>query len=165
MELKPAADKQSVIARYKEGPVLLEKALSGLKDSDLDIAPPKGGWSIRQIVHHLVDGDDIWKTAVKQALGNDQNEFSLAWYRALPQVTWADRWAYAQRPIEESLALLKTIRAHVIQLIEHVPDGWSRAVIFRKPNDETELVSVGFIIEMQANHVMHHLDQIDKIAK
>jgi uncharacterized damage-inducible protein DinB len=163
--MKPPADKDSVIARYIKGPTLLERALTGLKEADLDTAPSKGCWTIRQIVHHLVDGDDLWKICIKQALGNDQSEFSLDWYRALPQDTWADRWAYAQRPIEVSLALLKANRDHVIQLLEHVPDGWNRAVGFREPNGEIEIVPVGFVIEMQANHVTHHLQQIKTILR
>jgi hypothetical protein len=163
--MRPPSDKDSVIALYREGPILLEKALAGLKDVDLDTTPPKGGWTIRQIVHHIVDGDDIWKICIKQALGNDQSEFSLDWYRSLPQDVWADRWAYAQRPIETSLALLKAIRDHVVQLVEHVPDGWNRAVGFREPNGEIEIVPVGFVVEMQANHVMHHLQQIETILR
>jgi uncharacterized damage-inducible protein DinB len=161
--MKSPANKDSVIARYIEGPTLLERALTGLKEADLDTAPAKGGWTIRQIVHHIVDGDDLWKICIKQALGNDQSEFSLDWYRALPQDTWADRWAYAQRPIEVSLALLKATRDHVIQLIEYVPDGWNRAVGFREPNGKIEIVPVGFVIEMQANHVVHHVKQIETI--
>jgi uncharacterized damage-inducible protein DinB len=163
--MKPPANKDSVIARYIEGPTLLERTLRDLKEVDLDTAPSKGGWTIRQIVHHIVDGDDIWKTGIKQALGNDRSEFSLDWYRALPQDTWADRWAYDQRPIEVSLALLKAIRDHVVQLLEHVPDGWNRAVGFREPNGKIEIVPVGFVIEMQANHVMHHLQQIATILR
>ena len=163
--MKSPANKDSVIARYIEGPTLLERALAGLKEADLDTAPPKGGWTIRQIVHHIVDGDDIWKTGIKQALGNDRSEFSLDWYRALPQDTWADRWVYGQRPIEVSLALLKAIRDHVVQLLEHVPGGWNRAVRFREPNGKIEIVPVGFVIEMQANHVMHHLQQIETILR
>ena len=86
--MKSPTDKDSVIARYIEGPKLLEKALSGLREADLDIVPQKGGWTIRQIVHHIADGDDIWKMGIKQALGNDQSEFSLDWYRELPQDTY-----------------------------------------------------------------------------
>jgi len=161
--MKSPTNKDSVIARYIEGPKLLERALAGLREVDLDTIPSKGGWTIRQIVHHLVDGDDIWKMGIKQALGNDQSEFSLDWYRALPQDTWADRWAYAQRSVEVSLAMLKAIRDHVIQLLEHVPDGWNRTVRFREPNGEIEIVPVGFIIEMQADHVVHHVKQIETI--
>lgn len=161
--MKSPANKDAVIARYIEGPILLEMALTGLEEADLDTAPAKGGWTIRQIVHHIVDGDDIWKVCIKQALGNDQSEFSLDWYRAWPQDTWADRWAYAQRPIEVSLALLKAIRDHVAQLLEHVPDGWNKSVGFREPNGEIETVPVSTIIEMQTNHLEHHVKQIEAI--
>jgi uncharacterized damage-inducible protein DinB len=158
--MKSPTNKDSVIARYIEGPAILERALTGLKETDLNTAPAKGKWTIRQIVHHIVDGDDIWKICIKQAIGNNQSEFSLDWYRALSQDTWADHWAYDQRPIGASLILLKAIRDHVVQLIEHVPDGWNRAVRFREPKGKIEIVPVGFIIEMQADHVVHHVKQI-----
>ena len=161
--MKLPEDKDSVIALYREGPDLLEKALADISEVDLDKSPKKGGWTIRQIVHHLADGDDIWKAGIKQALGNDKSEFSLDWYRMLSQDIWSERWGNAKRPVEESLALFKAIRAYVVQLIEHIPDGWNRTVGFREPNGEIKIVSVGFIIEMQANHVLHHIQQIESI--
>lgn len=161
--MKPTADKDSVIARYMEGPALLKRTLADLDEADLDTAPAKGGWTIRQIVHHIVDGDDLWKTCIKQALGNEQAEFSLDWYRALTQDTWTDRWAYKQRSVDVSLSLLQANRNHIFQLLEHVPDGWNKSVGFREPNGEIVRVSVGFIIEMQADHVVHHVKQIETI--
>ena len=156
-------DQDSVLARYMEGPALLERALAGIQGTDLDAPPSQGGWTIRQIVHHLVDGDDIWKICIKQALGNEQTEFSLDWYRTLPQDTWADRWAYSQRSIEVSLSLFQAIRNHVVQLLEHVPDAWNKSVGFREPDGKIERVPVGFIIEIQADHVVHHIKQIQTI--
>jgi uncharacterized damage-inducible protein DinB len=161
--MKSPADKDSVITRYKEGAALLEHALASVKEADLDTAPIEGGWTIRQIIHHIADGDDLWKFCIKMALGNEQATFSLDWYRELPQTAWAKCWAYAQRSIEESLALFKANRDHVVQLLEHVPDGWNRAVEFREPNGEIEIVPVGFIIEMQADHVVHHVKQIESV--
>jgi uncharacterized damage-inducible protein DinB len=148
-----------------EGSALLERTLSGIQDSDLDAPPSQGGWTIRQIVHHIVDGDDLWKTCVKVALGNEQAEFSLEWYWALPQDVWAGRWAYAHRSLEVSLALLKANRGHVLQLLEQVPDGWNRSVEFRKSNGETKRLPVGAVVEMQADHVMHHVKQIRAIRR
>ncbi len=163
--MKSPADKDAAIARYREGPVLLERTVAGLKDTDLDTVHREGGWTVRQIVHHIVDGDDLWKLGIKMALGNEQAEFSLDWYRVLSQDEWTKRWAYSQRSIEESLALFKAIRNHVVQLLETVPDGWDRSVGFRKENDEIEKVPVGFIIGMQADHVEHHVKQIETISK
>jgi len=161
--MKAPDDQDSILARYIEGPALLGHALAGIQASDLDAPPSQGGWTIRQIVHHIVDGDDLWKTCVKVALGNEQAEFSLEWYRTQPQEHWAKCWAYERRSLDVSLALLKANRSHILQLLEQVPDGWHRSVGFPKSNGETERVPVGAVVEMQADHVEHHVKQIRAI--
>ncbi len=161
--MKAPDDQDSVLARYMEGPALLERALAGIQDTELDAPPSQGGWTIRQIVHHVVDGDDLWKTCIKIALGNEQAEFSLEWYWAQPQEVWAKDWAYENRSLDVSLALLRAIRNHVDQLLRQVPEGWHRSVGFRKPNGEIERLPVGALVEMQADHVEHHVKQIRTI--
>jgi uncharacterized damage-inducible protein DinB len=163
--MKPPEDREAVLARFQEGPALLESALTGAQDVDLDAPPAQGGWTIRQIVHHVVDGDDVWKTCIKVALGNEQAEFALDWYWALPQEAWAERWAYAHRSLDVSLALLKANRSHVLQLLEQVPDAWRRSVGFRKHDGDTVRLPVGAVIEMQADHVAHHVKRILAIRR
>jgi uncharacterized damage-inducible protein DinB len=158
--MTPADSQTSIIARFADGPAQLEQALTGLQDADLDAPPVQGGWTIRQIVHHIVDGDDVWKLCIKAALGNEQGEFTLEWYGVVPQDTWAERWAYAGRPIDVSLALFKAIRAHVTQLLAHVPGAWSRSITLRKASGETTRLTVGAVVEMQTDHVQHHVHRI-----
>jgi uncharacterized damage-inducible protein DinB len=158
-------DREYAITRYREGPALLEHAVMGLRDAELDATPSAGGWSIRQIVHHIADGDEIWKMCIKMAIGNEQAEFALAWYWSLPQVTWSDRWAYSRRSIGASLSLLRASRDHVLQLLECVPEAWDRSVAVRTPQGNIEQVPVGFVIQMQADHVMHHIERIRAILR
>jgi uncharacterized damage-inducible protein DinB len=158
-------DQIGVIARFREGPALLEDAVLGLTDADLDAAPSGGGWTIRQIVHHVVDGDDIWKLCIKMAVGIERVEFTLGWYSGVPQQTWADRWAYRQRSVGASLSLLKASRLHVLQLLENVPDAWSRVAMVRKRDGEMEQVPVGFVVQMQADHLLHHIKRIRGILQ
>jgi hypothetical protein len=158
-------DRQAAISRYREGPTLLERTVIGLHSDELDFAPPGGGWTIRQIVHHIVDGDDIWKLCIKMAIGNEQAEFDLGWYWALTQRTWADRWAYNHRPIDVSLSLFRAIREHILQLVESLPDAWSRAVVVRTKDGQVERVPIGYVIQMQADHVLHHVECIRRILK
>ena len=158
-------DQLGVIARYREGPALLEDAVLGLTDADLDAAPSGGGWTIRQIVHHLADGDDIWKLCIKMAVGIERAEFTLGWYRGVPQLTWGDRWAYGQRSVGASLSLLKASRSHILQLLENVPDAWNRVAVVRKPDGETEQVPVGFVVQMQADHLVLHVKRIRGILR
>jgi hypothetical protein len=162
-DMKAPDDQESVLSRFMEGPALLERALAGVQDAELDAPPSQGGWTIRQIVHHIVDGDDLWKIGIKVALGNEQAEFSLDWYRTQPQTVWAEKWAYANRSLDVSLALLRAIRDHIDQLVGQVPDGWHRSVGLRKPDGGIERLPVGAIVEMQADHVEHHVKQIRAI--
>jgi uncharacterized damage-inducible protein DinB len=158
--MNAAESQASVVAGYAEGPAQLEQAIAGLQDADLDAPPVQGGWTIRQIVHHIADGDDLWKAGIKAALGNEEGEFTLEWYWTVPQDLWASRWAYAARPIDVSLALFKATRAHVIQLLTHVPDAWSRSITVRKPSGETARLTVGAVVEMQTDHLQHHVRRI-----
>ena len=158
-------DRDHALCQFREGPMLLEETVTRLHDCELDFKPSGGGWSIRQIVHHVVDGDDIWKLGIKMAMGNKQPEFSLGWYSSQTQDTWADRWAYCQRPIDTSLSLLRAIREHVFQLLESVPEAWHRAVVVRTPNGDPEEVPVGFVIKMQSDHLLHHIERIRAILR
>lgn len=153
-------DESAVMERYAEGPGQLERALAGLDGPDLDVNASRGGWTIRQIVHHIVDGDDLWKLCIKTALGNEDAEFALGWYWALSQDEWAERWRYSTRSIDVSLALFRANRDHVMQLLKHVPDAWQRSIGMPKSDGHTERVTVGTAIQIQADHVMHHIDQI-----
>jgi uncharacterized damage-inducible protein DinB len=158
-------DRDAALSLYREGPGLLEQAVTGLRDADLDATPSGGGWSVRQIVHHLADGDDLWKLGIKMAIGKEEAEFALGWYWSLPQQTWAEQWAYCRRPIGASLALLRASREHVLQLLESVPDAWNRAVVVRTPQGDVERIPVGFVIRMQADHVVHHIERIRVILQ
>jgi uncharacterized damage-inducible protein DinB len=150
----------AVLTRYAEGPEQLERALAGLDELGLDASRSPGAWTVRQIVHHIVDGDDIWKLCIKSALGNEDGEFTLAWYGAQPQEVWADRWKYSARSVDVSLALFRANRNHVLQLLQHVPDAWQRSIRMVAADGKIRRVTVGRAIQIQADHVMHHIEQI-----
>jgi hypothetical protein len=98
-------------------------------------------------------------------LGNEQAEFSLQWYLALPQIEWAKLWSYENRSIDASLTLFRANRDHILQLLEFVPNGWTKSVRFRDSNGIIEVVPVGFVVQMQADHVEHHVKRILAIRK
>ena len=159
-------DQNTILVRYAEGPAQLEAALEGLAEEDLDVALSADTWTIRQIVHHIVDGDDLWKACIKIALGNSGTTFDLQWYWDLPQDRWVQRWDYAGRAIEPSLALFRANRSHVAQLLQQITDGWERYVLIKWPGrQEEERITVGDVVEMQANHLLGHVDDIRLIRE
>jgi len=157
------SEREEILSRYRDGTLLLEQAVSGLSDAELDAPPSGGGWTVRQIVHHLVDGDVLWTTCVKAALGNPEGEFSLQWYGTHSQDVWAQRWEYAQRAIGPSLELLQATRNQVLQLLSQIPGAWEKTIAVRLPSGDLEVLSVATIVEMQAQHVPHHLKRIREI--
>ncbi len=160
-----ANDPAEILARYADGPTALEEAIAGLAEAELDTALDDESWTIRQIVHHVVDGDDIWKVCIKTALGNSEAVFDLQWYWAMPQTEWAESWAYAERAIGPSLVLFAANRRHVGQLVQAIPGAWEREIMVEWPHQEKERVTVGWVIEMQAGHVTGHVEDIQKIRR
>jgi hypothetical protein len=53
----------------------------------------------------------------------------------------------------------------VLQLLASVPEAWNRAVVVRTQKGEIEQVPVGFVIQMLADHVFHHLERIRAILR
>lgn len=68
------------LERWAEGPDLLEAALTGLAEAYLDYVDTEGGWSIREIVHHLADADAMWTAYLKVALISPGSRLSLSWH-------------------------------------------------------------------------------------
>jgi hypothetical protein len=153
----------ATLAQYADGPALLEAALGGLTEADLDLARTDDTWTIRQIVHHIVDGDDIWKTCIKAALGNSEGLFSLQWYWDRPQTEWAETWGYAHRSIGSSLALLHANRTHIEELVRQTPNAWEKSIRLKWPDTEEERIAIGDVLEMQARHVAGHINDIRMI--
>lgn len=154
---------EELMALYTDGPRQLETALQGLSDDDLDLALSADSWSIRQIVHHIADGDDIWKTCIKMALGNNEGLFDLEWYWQKEQVEWAGSWNYAGRNIEPSLALLGANRRHIAELIRPISNTWDKSVRLRRPGGEEKRITIGEVVGMQAGHVIDHVKDIQAI--
>jgi len=160
-----AYDPSATLALYADGPAQLEAVLMGLTESDLNLAQTSDSWTIRQIVHHLADGDDIWKTCIKAALGNSEGLFSLQWYCDKPQTEWAENWKYANRSIEPSLALLRANRHHIVELVQQTPDAWEKSIRLKWPESEEERITIGEVLEDQTSHVVRHINDIQMIRQ
>ena len=163
--MEASENKDEILDLFRQGPSMIENALFGLGDNELDYTPKNGGWSIRQIIHHLADGDDLWKTCIKITLGSEKAEFNLKWYQEIPQIDWAKRWNYEKRSIAASINLLKANRKHILQLLEYNPNGWAKTFQYQEPDGKIEMITIGFVIEMQAKHVVHHIKRIAEIRK
>lgn len=51
-----ASKREQWITEYAEVPSELDSAVADLTDEQLDTRYRSGGWTVRQVVHHLADG-------------------------------------------------------------------------------------------------------------
>jgi len=147
-----------VLDRFAAGPDELERALEGLSEADLDLARAPGKWTIRQIVHHVVVGDDMVTLRAKAALGSPGASFHGGWY---DHEAWVDALDFAGRGTGPGLALLHANRQYVVHLVEHLPDAWERYVEVARPGaPEGHKMTVGTVILILAAHIPWHVEQI-----
>jgi hypothetical protein len=159
----PLSGHEEIITNYGNCPSQLEAALLGLSEINLDLRTRADGWAIREIVHHIADGDDMWKMCIKQAIGNPDSEFFLDWYWHVPQDAWAKSWNYTERLIEPSLALFRANRSHIVQLLRATPGAMEKRVRVRWPTLGEREVQVASVVEGQTHHALEHIAEIGAI--
>jgi DinB superfamily len=156
---------EEILGEFASGPGLAGGAVEGLSEAQLDLKLDPGSWSIRQLVHHIADGDYLWKEFLLRAMGEPEREFILEWYWCLPQDDWVKRWSYAERDIRTSLELFQANRQHTVELLKQVPGLWEKCLLIPSRQGGQERVSVGEVVEMQARHVVGHVEDIQKIKE
>ena len=156
---------RSILALYAAGPDLVRSSIQGLDPTQLDLTISPDGWSIRQLIHHIVDGDYLWKEFLLQAAGDPQRTFTLEWYWCLPQDEWVKRWSYAEREVSHSLALFQANRQHTLDLLRQIPWLWEKCLLIPTRAGGQERASVGEVVEMQARHVEGHVQDIRQIRQ
>jgi hypothetical protein len=151
------------LQRYLQGPDRLIWVVRDIPEAQLDWSLDKNSWSIRHIVHHLADGDDIWSGFIKQALGGQDGEFSLSWYWSMPQDSWVEKWGYASRDIQPSLELYRANREHIGTLLQSAAQPWGFSLNITWVDGTIKKVTVADVIKSQADHLEGHLEDIRQI--
>lgn len=66
-----ASRRDELIARYREGSAVVEQVAAGLGDEDLNHVPADGGWSPREVIHHLADSEMTSAIRLRKLLAED----------------------------------------------------------------------------------------------
>jgi hypothetical protein len=93
-------DRVAWIREIELMPVHLRAAIAGLTDTQLDTPYREGGWTVRQVVHHVGDSHMVAYTRMKFAL-TEENPPA----KSYDEVQWAQLPDYVSTPLEISLLL------------------------------------------------------------
>ena len=150
------------LSRFLSSAAKLQALVENLSAADLDLPGEGGGWTIRQIVHHVADDCDVWSMCIKKAIATPG---ALVRFERFPgNEAWADALDFDKREIGSALGLIKAHRQYLAQLLEHFSDAWERSV--RLANAEGEIIremSVREMVSMLADHMREHVEQIGRI--
>jgi DinB family protein len=106
-------DIQRAIAQISEAPAELRAAVAGLTLDQLDTPYRPGGWTVRQVVHHVPDSHLNSYCRFKLALTED--EPTIKPYR---EERWAELSDSRETPIEVSLSLLESLHQRWVTLLK-----------------------------------------------
>jgi hypothetical protein len=138
-------------------PAGLRSAVQGLTDRQLDTPYRPGGWTVRQVVHHVPDSHINAYTRVKLALTEDTPTI-----KPYEEKRWAELPDARTAPIEPSLALLEHLHARWVLLLRALDEA-----AFARPlhHPESGAMNVDYLLAMYAWHGRHHIAHITALRE
>ena len=156
-ETVSAEDRLRHIEAIACAPARLRDAVAGLSAEQLDTPYREGGWTVRQVAHHVPDSHM-----------NSFIRFKLALTEAEPVVKPYDEAAWAQlgdvaaTPVETSLRLLECLHERWIFLFGGMSEAdWKKQ--FRHP--EMGPISLERNLALYAWHGEHHVGHIQALRR
>ena len=151
------ADRQACLAKIEETPARMRAAVAGLNEDQLNTPYRPGGWTVRQVVHHVPESH--LNSYVRFKLAITEDEPTIKPY-------FEDRWAELddarKAPIALSLDLLEALHGRWIWFLRSLKqDDFQRT--FRHP--ELGIVSVDKNIALYAWHGQHHVAHITSLRE
>ncbi|MBB6097965.1 putative damage-inducible protein DinB [Deinobacterium chartae] len=150
------AQRRDLIARIAQTPARLRAAVSGLSDAQLDTSYREGGWTVRQVVHHVPDSHMNAYIRVKLALTEE---------RPTIKAYLEDRWAKlpdSRLPVEPSLALLENLHLRLDALLRSLSEADLERPFVHPERGEMRL---GDLIPLYAWHGDHHVAHVTALRQ
>ncbi len=144
-------DRAAYIETLRALPEQITAGVRGLEDAQLDTPYREGGWTVRQVVHHVADSHANCYIRFKLALTEDAPTI-----KPYDEAAWA-RLPDSDMPVDVSLALIASLHLRWVVLIQSMPDA-DFARTFYHP--ELGPQSLSTALALYAWHSRHHTAHI-----
>ncbi|MGE5055192.1 MAG: YfiT family bacillithiol transferase [Acidobacteriota bacterium] len=151
------ARRSLLIQEIADTPVHLRSATTALSESQLDTPYRPGGWTVRQLVHHVPDSHMNSYVRFKLALTEDEPTI-----KTYAEERWAELADTKATPIEVSLTLLESLHDRWVRLLRSLTsEEWKRT--FRHP--DLGPMNLEKTLALYAWHGRHHVAHITELRK
>lgn len=146
------------IAELEQLPAQLKQAIAGLNGTQLDTSYRSGGWTVRQVVHHIAD-----------SAMNSFSRFKLALTESNPTIKpfkedeWAETADSLQASPDTSLAIIEGTYARWVLLLRSM-EGQDFLKQFYHPERGSQ-VGLAYFLGFAAWHGSHHVAQITSLKE
>ncbi len=150
-------ERNTLIADIEKAPDALRAAVRGLTPQQIETPYREGGWTVRQVVHHVPDSHMNAYIRFKLALTEDEPTI-----KPYEEARWAELEDSRSTPIEVSLSLMDFLHHRWVRVLRSIqPEEWKRTL--RHP--EMGPLTLDKMLILYAWHGKHHVAHITELRK
>lgn len=151
-----AQQRKQFIEEIAQTPAKLRAAVNGLNDTQLDTPYRDGGWTPRQVVHHVADSHMNAYIRFKLALTEDNPTI-----KPYAEDRWAEL-ADSSLPLEPSLGIIDQVHHRWVTLMRAMQErDWART--FNHPEHGTRRLDQ--VLALYDWHGRHHVAHVTELRK
>lgn len=146
---------EEAIGVIERCPAELRAAVRGLDDRQLDTPYRDGGWTVRQVVHHVADSH--MNGFIRARLAVTEHHPAIKPYE---EALWAQLADSKTAPVEWSLALLESLHARWVTFLRSLGEADFRRPLFHPESGDTSVDVVTLLYEWHGRHHTAHITSL-----
>jgi hypothetical protein len=149
-----AEDRRFAIVTIAEMPEMLREAVRGFDEEQMDTPYREGGWTVRQLVHHVADSHMTAFHRMRRALTEE-----------VPLLPGYDEAAFAllhdsTAPVEWSLDLIEGLHARWVMMLQALTEEqWQRGFT----RDGRGSSTIEAMLMIYSWHSLHHVAHVTRL--
>jgi len=148
--------RQAAIVDIAATPAKVRAAVAGLSDAQLDTPYREGGWTVRQVVHHIADSHMNAYVRCRLALTETQPTM-----KPYEQEAWANLEDARSAPVEVSLKLIEPLHERWVRLLRSVKaEDYARTLLHPDTRQKSGLAVVHLLLARE-----HHTAHITRLRE
>ena len=147
--------RNGAIATISATPAKLRAAVAGLTDAQLDTPYRPGGWTVRQLVHHVADSHMNAYVRTRLALTEDNPPI-----KPYDEAKWAELADAKSMPIDGSLAIIGALHARWVHLLRSLKAAEFSRTMFHPEHGELRIDGLLNIYEWHGPHHTAHVTEL-----